>query len=57
MSAPISTASLSTTILRKLGRVGRFILFLCTSGWLFPHACTEGMDLTKIQKDHTAKKK
>ena len=56
MSHTESTASLSTTILRKLGRVGRFVLFLCTSGWLFPHACTEGMDLTKIQNDHMAKK-
>ncbi len=57
MSHTGSPASVSNTILRKLGRLGRFILFLCTSGWLFPHACTEGMDLTKIQNDHMAKKK
>jgi hypothetical protein len=56
MSKPESTASLPATILRKLGRLGRFIVFLCTSGWLFPHACTEGMDLTKIQKDRIAGK-
>ena len=57
MSQSESTATLSTTILRKLGRLGRFILFVCTSGWLFPHASTEGMDLTKIQNDHMTKKK
>lgn len=57
MSQSGSTATLSTTILRKLGRLGRFILFVCTSGWLFPHASTEGMDLTKIQNDHMTKKK
>ena len=56
MSQPGSTASLPTTVLRKLGRLGRFIVFLCTSGWLFPHACTEGMDLTQIQKDRSARK-
>jgi hypothetical protein len=56
MSNPESTASLPASILRKLGRLGRFIVFLCTSGWLFPHACTEDMDLTKIQKDRMAGK-
>ena len=56
MSQPGSTASLPTTVLRKLGRLARFIVFLCSSGWLFPHACTEGMDLTQIQKDRTASK-
>ena len=56
MSNSGSTASRSTTIVRKLGRLARFIVFLCTSGWLFPHACTEGMDLTKIQNDRMAKK-
>jgi hypothetical protein len=35
-------------------RWGRFILFLCTAGWLFPHTCTEGMDLSKIQGGHLA---
>lgn len=56
MYNPEATASLPTTILRKAGRLARFIVFLCTSGWLFPHACTEGMDLTRIQKDRMAKK-
>ncbi len=37
-----------------LARLGRFILFLCTAGWLFPHTCTEGMDLSSIQRDHLA---
>ena len=56
MSDTVSSASLPMTVLRKLGRLGRFIVFLCTSGWLFPHASTEGMDLTKIQNDRMAKK-
>lgn len=56
MSSTESAASLSTTVARKLGRLGRFILFLCTAGWLFPHVCTEGMDLTRIQNDHSARK-
>jgi hypothetical protein len=37
------------TFLAKLGHLARFVVFLCTAGWLFPHACTEGMDLTQIQ--------
>lgn len=56
MSNPESTPSLPAVLLRKLGRLGRFIVFLCTSGWLFPHACTEGMDLTRIQKERSAGK-
>ena len=51
-SSPTSTA----TMLRKLGRLGRFVIFLCTAGWAFPHICTEGMDLTKIQKEHMARR-
>lgn len=43
-------------MLSKLARLGRFIVFLCTAGWVFPHVCTEGMDLTKIQDGHMAKK-
>lgn len=39
------------SIARRLRRLGRFIVFLCTAGWLFPHVCTEDMDLTKIQHD------
>ena len=49
-------AALPTTILQKLGHVARFMVFLCSAGWLFPHASTEGMDLTQIQKDRTANK-
>ena len=56
MSDTGTSASLPVTILRKLGRLARFIVFLCTSGWLFPHASTEGMDLTKIQNDRIANK-
>jgi hypothetical protein len=33
----------------KLARLGRFLVFLCTAGWAFPHVCTEDMDLTRIQ--------
>jgi hypothetical protein len=42
----------SAAILRKLARLGRFIVFLCTGGWAFPHVCTEDLDLTKIQNEH-----
>ena len=49
-------SALPTTILRKLGHVARFMVFLCSAGWLFPHASTEGMDLTQIQKDRMANK-
>jgi hypothetical protein len=56
MNTPELTASVPRTLLRKLGRLGRFIVFLSTSGWLFPHACTEDMDLTQIQKDRIAGK-
>lgn len=56
MDNPESTTSLPATLLSKLGRLARFVVFLCTSGWLFPHACTEDMDLTQIQKDRIAGK-
>lgn len=52
----VPTASLSATVIRKLCRFGRFIIFICTAGWAYPHVCTEGMDLTKIQNEHMAKK-
>ena len=42
-------------VIRKLGRFVRFIVFLCTAGWAFPHVCTEGMDLTRIQERQTRK--
>ena len=56
MSQSESSAISTATMLRKLGRLGRFVIFLCTAGWAFPHICTEGMDLTKIQNEHMAKK-
>ena len=46
-----SEAAVPSTVLSRLIRLGRFFLFLATAGWLFPHACTEGMDLTQIQHD------
>ena len=51
-----STTSTPPTLLRRLGRLSRFLVFLCTAGWLFPHASTEGMNLTRIQNDHLTKK-
>lgn len=56
MSQSESRTSSTATVLRKLKRLGRFVIFLCTAGWAFPHICTEGMDLTKIQNEHMAKK-
>lgn len=56
MSHSESTATLTTALARRLGRLGRFVIFLCTAGWAFPHVCTEGMDLTKIQSEHMTKK-
>jgi hypothetical protein len=45
----------SPSISRRLGRLGRFLVFLCTAGWAFPHVCTEDLDLTKIQNEHLAR--
>jgi hypothetical protein len=56
MSSSASVTPPSNPIVRKLLRLGRFIIFLCTAGWAYPHVCTEDMDLTKIQNDHMAKK-
>ena len=42
-------------VVHNLGRLGRFIVFLCTAGWAFPHVCTEGMDLTRIQNERARK--
>ena len=55
------TQSASTTtglagIILRASRLCRFLIFLCTAGWAFPHVCTEGMDLTRIQNEHTARK-
>ena len=54
MSETGATPALS--IVHKLGRLGRFIVFLCTAGWAFPHVCTEHMDLTRIQNGHMTRK-
>ena len=56
MSDTEQSALLPVMLMRRLGRLARFFVFLCTAGWLFPHACTEGMDLTKIQNERLAKK-
>lgn len=56
MSQTGSTSALATRVIRRLRRLGRFLLFLCTAGWAFPHVCTEDMDLTRIQNEHMAKK-
>jgi hypothetical protein len=46
----------STSVGHRLGRLSRFLVFLCTAGWAFPHVCTEDLDLTKIQDEHAARK-
>jgi hypothetical protein len=56
MSSTGSAASLSSSISRRIRRLGRFLLFLCTAGWAFPHVCTDDMDLTRIQDEHIARK-
>lgn len=40
----------------KLARLGRFVIFLCTAGWIFPHVCTEDMDLRKTPNGREAEK-
>ena len=55
MSATGSAAP-QPTIVRRLRRLCRFVLFLCTAGWVFPHVCTEDMDLTRIQNEHMGRK-
>jgi len=52
-----SQAAGSNSLIRKLARLGRFIVFICTAGWLFPHVCTEDLDLTKIQSDQMGGKR
>ena len=44
--------SRSNQVIHKLFRLGRFLVFLCTAGWAFPHVCTEDMDLTRLQNEH-----
>ncbi len=52
MSQNETSANAPSTIARKLGRLFRFLMFLLTAGWAYPHVCTEDMDLTKIQDEH-----
>ncbi|MCC7079156.1 MAG: hypothetical protein IT530_00670 [Burkholderiales bacterium] len=54
--AATETASLSSfaRFVRGFVRLGRFLVFLATAGWIFPHVCTESMDLTRIQNEHSA---
>jgi hypothetical protein len=56
MSETGAPPALTITVIRKLRRLVRFIVFLCTAGWAFPHVCTEHMDLTRIQNEHMARK-
>jgi hypothetical protein len=55
-AASAVSAAPRPTLARRLRRLGRFLVFLCTAGWVFPHVCTEDMDLTKIQNGHMAGK-
>jgi hypothetical protein len=48
------TTPVFVRLLHGFVRVGRFLVFLGTAGWVFPHVCTEGMDLTRIQKEQSA---
>lgn len=56
MSETGSTTELSAKVIRTLARLVRFLFFLCTAGWAYPHVCTEDMDLTRIQNGHMARK-
>jgi hypothetical protein len=56
MSETGPAASPSATMIRRLARLGRFVFFLCTAGWAYPHVCTETLDLTKIQNEHMARR-
>ena len=56
MNSPASQTPESGRWMRKLARLGRFIVFVCTAGWIYPHVCTEDLDLTKIQNDQMAPK-
>jgi len=35
-----------------VGRIFRFIVFLCTGGFMYPNVCVEGMNVTTIQNRH-----
>jgi hypothetical protein len=53
-SIEAGTTPVFVRLLHGFVRVGRFLVFLGTAGWVFPHVCTEGMDLTRIQKEQSA---
>ena len=55
MSQTGSPTRTRATVIATLGRLGRFILFLCTAGWAYPHVCTEEMDLTRMQKENATR--
>lgn len=57
MNPAPSSANSGVSFWNKLSRAARFVAFLCTAGWLFPHICTEGMDLTRIQNEDMAKRR
>lgn len=48
-----NTAAHAKSLPRRIARLLRFIAFLCTGGWAFPHVCTEDMDLTQLQNDQS----
>lgn len=48
-----TSTSSPKTLTQRIGRLLRFIAFVGTAGWLFPHVCTESMDLTKLQDDQS----
>jgi hypothetical protein len=56
MSQNGSTAEAPSPISRRLRRLFRFVMFLLTAGWAYPHVCTEDMDLTQIQNEHMREK-
>ena len=37
--------------LKPIARLGRFVLFVLSSGYLYPHVCTEGMDMKAYEAD------
>jgi hypothetical protein len=53
-TVPSPAAPLPARLIHRIARIGRFVIFLCTAGWIYPHACTERMDLTQIQNRHAA---
>ena len=41
----------NTTSANPMGRLFRFILFILSSGYLYPHVCTEGMDMKEYEAE------